>query len=138
LANLARPYRRGPGQYHIGGHAARHRTLAGAAQALTRGMVVMDIVYNPLETQLLRDARAAGCTVIDGLSMFVHQGARQLELWTGQAPPVRIMREAVLDALARRGSRRTGRTHRNEETALKAMIAGATHIAGNAPACRRK
>jgi shikimate dehydrogenase len=69
-------------------------------QALTRGMVVMDIVYNPLETQLLRDARAAGCTVIDGLSMFVHQGARQLELWTGQTPLIRIMRDAVLDALA--------------------------------------
>jgi shikimate dehydrogenase len=74
------------------------------ARALKAGMVVMDIVYNPLETRLLADAREAGCTTIDGVAMFVYQGARQLELWTGQAPPVAVMRQAVLEALARRGS----------------------------------
>ena len=59
------------------------------------GLVVMDIVYNPLKTRLLREAEAAGCETIDGLSMFVHQGARQFELWTGLAAPVDIMRMAV-------------------------------------------
>lgn len=76
---------------------------------LGAGMVVMDIVYNPLETRLLADARKAGCKTIDGVAMFVYQGARQLELWTGQAPPIEVMRRAVLDALARRST--IERTH---------------------------
>jgi shikimate dehydrogenase len=62
---------------------------------LKPGLVVMDIVYNPLKTRLLREAEAAGCETIDGLSMFVHQGVRQFELWTGLAAPVEIMRMAV-------------------------------------------
>ncbi|MBR9980638.1 MAG: shikimate dehydrogenase [Desulfatitalea sp.] len=66
---------------------------------LRPGMVVMDIVYNPLETRLLRDARAAGCDTIDGVAMFVYQGARQIELWTGRTAPVDIMRRAVLAGL---------------------------------------
>jgi shikimate dehydrogenase len=64
-------------------------------EKLQPGLVVMDIVYNPLKTRLLREAEAAGCETIDGLSMFVHQGARQFELWTGLAAPVDIMRMAV-------------------------------------------
>jgi shikimate dehydrogenase len=62
---------------------------------LRPGMVVMDMVYNPLRTRLLQEAAAAGCTVIDGLAMFVHQGARQFELWTGMPAPIEIMRLAV-------------------------------------------
>jgi shikimate dehydrogenase len=62
---------------------------------LRPGMVVMDIVYHPLKTRLLREAEAAGCVTIDGLAMFVYQGARQFELWTGLAAPVDIMRMAV-------------------------------------------
>lgn len=69
------------------------------AQALAAHMVVMDIVYNPLETALIGAARAKGCEVVDGLAMFVYQGVRQLELWTGQKAPMEIMRQAVLDAL---------------------------------------
>jgi shikimate dehydrogenase len=64
-------------------------------EKLKPGLVVMDIVYNPLKTRLLREAEAAGCETIDGLSMFVYQGARQFELWTGLAAPVEIMRMAV-------------------------------------------
>jgi shikimate dehydrogenase len=66
------------------------------------GLVVMDMVYNPAQTRLLREAAAAGCTVIDGLAMFVHQGARQFELWTGLPAPVEIMRLAVEAELAGR------------------------------------
>ncbi len=62
---------------------------------LKPGLVVMDIVYNPLKTRLLQEAEAAGCETIDGLSMFVHQGARQFALWTGLAAPIDIMRMAV-------------------------------------------
>jgi shikimate dehydrogenase len=64
-------------------------------QRLRPGLVVMDIVYNPLKTRLLQEAEAAGCVTIDGLSMFVYQGARQFELWTGIPAPLDIMRMAV-------------------------------------------
>jgi shikimate dehydrogenase len=66
---------------------------------LRPGMTVMDIVYNPLETRLLRSARAAGCQVVDGVAMFVHQGAIQFERWTGKTAPVQMMRDTVLNAL---------------------------------------
>lgn len=71
-----------------------------AAQAMSPQMVVMDIVYNPLETKLLHVARRMGCDVIDGVTMFVLQGARQLELWTGAPAPLDVMRAAVVEALA--------------------------------------
>jgi len=47
------------------------------------GLTVLDMVYQPLETQLLKDARAAGARCVDGLWMLVHQGLEQLRLWTG-------------------------------------------------------
>jgi len=67
------------------------------AQNLTPGMVVMDIVYTPLNTRLLSVARKKGCTTIDGLSMFVAQAAAQFELWTGIKPDTQAMRDAVLE-----------------------------------------
>jgi shikimate dehydrogenase len=70
-----------------------------APAALRPGMTVMDIVYNPLETMLLKTARQKGCTVVDGLSMFIHQGAIQFERWTGKRAPVQLMKQTVLDAL---------------------------------------
>jgi shikimate dehydrogenase len=66
---------------------------------LDKNMVVMDIVYTPLKTRLLREAEKIGCPSIDGLSMFVYQGAEQFTLWTGHKAPVDIMRMAVLTAL---------------------------------------
>jgi shikimate dehydrogenase len=58
--------------------------------------VVMDIVYKPLQTRLLREAAVQGCRGIDGLQMLVYQGARQFELFTGRPAPVEIMRQAAL------------------------------------------
>jgi shikimate dehydrogenase len=69
------------------------------AGVFREGLVVMDIVYTPLKTAFLKKARQAGCTMIDGLSMFVLQGARQLELWTGLEAPVDVMQEAVIEQL---------------------------------------
>jgi shikimate dehydrogenase len=60
---------------------------------------VCDIVYRPLETKLLKDARARGLTGIDGLGMLVHQGALALKAWTGRDAPVEIMRKAALAQL---------------------------------------
>ena len=62
--------------------------------------LVFDLVYNPLDTSLLRIARAQGLAVIPGIEMFVHQGARQFELWTGRPAPVDLMRKVVLESLA--------------------------------------
>ncbi|OAI44651.1 shikimate dehydrogenase [Nitrospira sp. SCGC AG-212-E16] len=68
-----------------------------AATVLHAGLTVMDIVYNPRDTRLLKEARAAGCRVIPGLEMFLHQAAAQFELWTDQAAPTDVMR-AVLES----------------------------------------
>ena len=68
--------------------------------ALRRGMVVFDLVYRPRETALLRQARAAGCRTIEGIEMLIEQGARSVELWTGLAAPVHVMRTAAYQALA--------------------------------------
>ena len=67
---------------------------------LEGGMVVMDMVYNPLKTRFLAQAEKSGCLTIDGVAMFVHQGAVQFELWTSKKAPVEIMRRAVLEELA--------------------------------------
>jgi shikimate dehydrogenase len=66
---------------------------------LGRFKVVMDIVYQPLQTRLLREARARGAATIDGLQMLIHQGAAQFELWTGQEAPVEVMAQAAYQAL---------------------------------------
>ena len=68
-------------------------------EELSKDMVIMDIVYNPLETRFLRDAAAIECRTINGVDMFVFQGVQQFELWTGQKAPVKVMRRAVLEAL---------------------------------------
>lgn len=64
--------------------------------------VVMDIVYAPLETRLLREAARAGCRTIDGLAMLQFQAAVQLKIWTGEQPPPDVLRKALLDELAHR------------------------------------
>jgi shikimate dehydrogenase len=66
---------------------------------LDNHMVVMDIVYNPLNTRLLKEAERMGCPTVDGVSMFIYQGAHQFELWTNLKAPVDIMKLAVLAAL---------------------------------------
>jgi shikimate dehydrogenase len=70
--------------------------LSCPADCLTPVTLVMDVVYTPLETQLLSVARQKGCKVVDGLTMFVAQAAAQFELWTGISPDVEKMRHAVL------------------------------------------
>jgi len=62
---------------------------------LTPNLTVMDIVYNPLETRLLREAKEAGCRTIRGLEMFLNQAIAQFELWTGQPAPADVMRTVL-------------------------------------------
>jgi 3-dehydroquinate dehydratase / shikimate dehydrogenase len=61
--------------------------------------LVFDLVYNPLETPLIRMAREKGLPVITGVEMFVHQGARQFEIWTGKPAPEEEMLRVVIHAL---------------------------------------
>ncbi|MGG1658799.1 shikimate dehydrogenase [Brevibacillus sp. NRS-1366] len=62
-------------------------------------LTVSDLIYNPLETRLLSEARAIGAAVHSGVGMFVNQGALAFELWTGQSAPTEVMREVVLQQL---------------------------------------
>ena len=63
-------------------------------------LTVMDIVYNPLETKLLRDAKAARAKVINGVEMLLYQGAASFEIWTGCKAPVDVMRKAALNQIS--------------------------------------
>ncbi|MFA5902414.1 MAG: shikimate dehydrogenase [Desulfobacula sp.] len=70
--------------------------LSFPLEHLNHTMIVMDIIYNPLKTRLLYEAQTKGCTTIDGLAMFLHQGAHQVKLWTGVNPDIELMRKAFL------------------------------------------
>jgi 3-dehydroquinate dehydratase/shikimate dehydrogenase len=61
--------------------------------------LVFDLVYNPIDTPLIRMAREKGLPVITGVEMFVHQGARQFEIWTGKPAPEEEMLRVVVHAL---------------------------------------
>jgi 3-dehydroquinate dehydratase/shikimate dehydrogenase len=63
------------------------------------GRLVYDLVYNPADTRLLKDAAAAGCQTIGGLDMLVAQAEDQSEWWLGRRPPANLMREAALTSL---------------------------------------
>ncbi len=76
-----------------------------AAEYVSHFDVVMDIVYAPLETKLLREARLAGCKTVDGLGMLLYQGIAQFEIWTGCKPPVEHMRNALEQELLARNNR---------------------------------
>ena len=70
------------------------------ARLLRPGLIVFDIVYNPMETRLLRDAEDAGARTIGGLDMLVWQGALAFEKWTGTKAPFDLMKEEAIKLLA--------------------------------------
>jgi shikimate dehydrogenase len=63
------------------------------------GQVVFDMVYRPHQTKFLRDAKTAGCKIVYGIEMLVHQAALQFETWTGVVAPVDAMRAAVKELI---------------------------------------
>lgn len=69
------------------------------AELFRPGQAVFDIVYNPLETKLLTEAKAAGLKVIPGVEMFLNQAVLQFERFTGVAAPVEVMRRVVMERL---------------------------------------
>lgn len=64
------------------------------------GDIVFDMVYNPLETELIRRARVDGKHVVPGVTMFIEQAVRQFEIWTGGSAPRAAMEAAAMDALS--------------------------------------
>jgi len=62
-------------------------------------LTVFDVVYSPLETRLLKEARLIGAKTINGLSMLIHQGAASFEIWTGEKAPVEVMMRAAREKL---------------------------------------
>ena len=66
---------------------------------LEPGLLVFDVVYNPPQTKLLKDAQKAGCMTISGLEMFINQAIVQFELWTGEKAPVDAMKKVLLKQL---------------------------------------
>lgn len=70
--------------------------------SLHPGQIVYDLVYNPADTLLLRQARRHGARAIGGLGMLIWQGALAFERWTGQPAPVEVMRSAAEECLRRR------------------------------------
>jgi 3-dehydroquinate dehydratase/shikimate dehydrogenase len=69
--------------------------LDGHDVQFTPDHLVFDTIYNPIETRLLRTARAAGAKIISGVEMFVRQAAGQFEAWTGKTAPTTLMRHVV-------------------------------------------
>jgi shikimate dehydrogenase len=72
-----------------------------ASKLLRPNLAVMDIVYNPIETKLAKEAKAAGAKVVSGVEMLIYQGAASFEIWTGKSAPVDVMRQAALNQLTK-------------------------------------
>jgi shikimate dehydrogenase len=72
------------------------------AELLPPDLLVMDLVYNPPQSQLLKDAAAAHCTTMNGELMLLQQGSRSFELWTGQHAPLDVM-QAELERAREQG-----------------------------------
>lgn len=69
---------------------------------LHQGLVVYDIVYNPLETRLLREAREVGAVAVDGVGMLAYTNERAVQICTGSTPSVELMRQVCVEELHRR------------------------------------
>jgi shikimate dehydrogenase len=86
----------------VGMHPNVSQSIA-PPQWLKPDLAVMDIVYNPIETRLAKDAKAAGAKVISGVEMLIYQGAASFEIWTGRSAPIEVMRRAALNKLSSAG-----------------------------------
>ncbi len=72
------------------------------AEFLHKDLIVYDIVYNPLETKLIKDANEIGCKTLRGIDMLVNQGALAFEWWTNRKPNIKLMKEKVIEFLQKK------------------------------------
>jgi shikimate dehydrogenase len=66
---------------------------------IPEGITVVDIIYNPAETPLLKAAKGKGCKIVNGLGMLIHQGAIAFKIWTGREAPVEVMKKILKEEL---------------------------------------
>ena len=83
----------------LGTHGHHQHDTPARSHQLRGAHLIYDLVYNPLETRFIQEARDAACDTIGGLSMLVAQAAEQFHLWTGKPAPVEVMHAAALRAL---------------------------------------
>jgi len=86
----------------VGMHPDVDRSLVDPSW-LRPELCVMDIVYNPIETKLAKDAKLIGAKVVSGIEMLVYQGATSFEIWTNHQAPIKVMKEAILNKLSELG-----------------------------------
>jgi shikimate dehydrogenase len=79
-------------------HPQEDSTLV-PVEFFNKEQVVFDVVYTPLETRLLRDAKSRGCNIISGVEMFINQAALQFERFSGESAPLEVMRQVVMERL---------------------------------------
>ncbi len=83
----------------VGMHPHEDTTLVNA-DMMHPDLVVFDVVYNPMETKLLKEAKRAGVKrIVNGVKMLVYQGAASFKIWIKEEPPIEVMERAVRDAL---------------------------------------
>ncbi len=82
----------------VGMHPDVEKSLV-PPELLRNDLNVMDVVYNPRETKLIKDAKKAGALTVEGINMFVNQGAESLRIWLGIDAPVGLMKDVVLKEL---------------------------------------
>lgn len=69
---------------------------------LKKNLIVFDIIYNPKETALIKDAKKVGCQIVYGYKMLLYQGVEQFEMFTENEAPITIMEQALIKELERR------------------------------------
>ncbi|MFH1825186.1 MAG: shikimate dehydrogenase [Candidatus Firestonebacteria bacterium] len=79
-------------------HHQRVRGLL-SHKSLHSKLLVYDLIYNPVETPLMKEAKIVGAKTLNGLGMLLYQGALSWEIWTGKSAPVEIMKDALLKAI---------------------------------------
>ena len=83
----------------LGTRGDREHDTAATADQFRGVRLAYDLVYNPVETRFLREARAAGCETLGGIEMLLAQAVEQFKLWMGNDPDVEVMRAAALRAM---------------------------------------
>jgi shikimate dehydrogenase len=81
-------------------HSPQENETPLRAEHIPQSCLAYDLVYNPLQTPFLREAKKAGARTMGGLTMLVHQGVAAFKLWTGRDAPADVMMNAGLSALA--------------------------------------
>lgn len=77
-----------------------HKPLV-SSDMMHEGLIVNEVIYNPLETGLLKEAKKAGAETISGIKMLIYQGIESFKIWTGKEPPVKVFEDAINQQLNR-------------------------------------